>query len=206
MENKGLIRFVGLFFLILGFLAFTNSLLTTKTISILWFCYLGIFLIGVGMLLKNPILIISQLNILAISQLIWIADFFHFVITGASFLGIVDYFFNPNFPILSRLISTQHIFTIPLSLLVLYKMRPQTNKIKYAWIISLIQLILVFVITRLLSNPTININCVYHSCGNLYSGPTALYPFVWFAVSFILAFLTNFIIYNLIGIKDGKRR
>jgi|GEM_PF-519709 len=201
-NNDGLIKFFGIFFILLGIVALVNTLYQSKPESILWFCYLGIFLIGLGMLWKNPILVTSQLNILTIPLLIWTVDFIHFIVTGTSLLGIVDYFFNPDFPLFSRLISMQHIFTIPVSLFVLQRMK--SRKMKNSWKFSLLQLTLIFAITIFLTNQEDNINCVYHSCGNLYSGPSVLYPLVWFGSGLVLVVLTNFLILKLINIKESK--
>ena len=186
-----LIKALGVGFIVLGLVAFVNTIYQGNPQGILWFCYLGIILIGAGMFWKNTLLIESQLNILAIPLIIWTADFFYIAITGNELLGITNYFFDPSFPIISKIISIQHIFTIPVSFFVLHKLK--LKKIPHTWRISFIQLILVFTLSVLLTNPLDNLNCVYENCMS-FSIPIIPYQIVWFSSMFILVFATNFIL------------
>ena len=87
----------------------------TEPAQILWFCYLGLVLIGIGIFMGNGGLIGSQIAILGIPLIIWDVDFIYRAIFGAPLLGITNYLFV-NRPILSQLISAQHLFTLPLAL------------------------------------------------------------------------------------------
>lgn len=190
-QRYGLVYFFGVVFFLLGITALVNTLQKGNPEGVLWLCYIGIILIGIGMTGKNPDLIASQLNILAIPLIIWTIDFFYFLFTGKIFLGVTAYFFDSGFPISSRLISLQHIFTVPVSLYALYKLKP--TKMDKAFRISLIQVILAFAITMLFTSPESNINCVYKSCMNL--GVEFIpYQIAWFASVLILVFATDFLI------------
>lgn len=182
--------FLGVAFILLGIAALANTLYRGNPQGILWFCYLGIIVIGIGMLKKKSLLILTQLNILSIPLIIWTIDFLYFIITGNEFLGIATYLFDPSFPTISKIISLQHVFTIPLSLYVLYKLKPK--KIN-TWRLSFIQLALIFFITKILTQPENNINCVYESCMNITINIVP-YPIIWFVSTFLLVVITNYLI------------
>ena len=142
------------------------------------------------MLRKSSLLMVSQLNILFIPSIIWTADFLYFNLTGNNLLGITTYFFDPTFPIISRVISLQHLFTIPFSIYVLYKLK---SKKVNAWKFSFVQLILIFIITMILTQPVDNINCVYRSCMDI-AITVIPYPIVRFVSVFLLVIITNYLI------------
>ena len=108
---------------------------------------------------------------------------------GQTLFGVVDYFFLPG-PLLGKIISLQHLFTIPLGIYLLFLVK---LKRKDAWKLSFVTLIILFLITRIFTLEIDNINCVYQSCIN-YSIGNGIYPFIWFAVSFLGVFITNKII------------
>jgi len=187
---------IGILFLLLGIAAVINTIYRGNFQGILWLCYIGIVIIGFGILKKDSLLITSQLNILFIPLIIWTIDFLHFILTGNELLGIVNYFFDPSFPLISKIISMQHLFTIPLSIYALHKLKPK--KIN-AWKFSFIQLVFIFIITKILTQPENNINCVYESCMNITLN-TISYPIVWFISVFLLVLITNRLISKILEI------
>jgi hypothetical protein len=194
-SGNGMVFFLGMAFFLLGLAALANTLQKGNPEGVLWLCYIGIILIGIGMSMRKPELIASQLNILAIPLVVWTIDFFHFLLTGNELLGVTSYFFDSSFPISSRMISLQHIFTVPVSLYALYKLKPE--KMSNSLRISLIQMILAFAVTMLLTGRESNINCVYESCMNLGIGFLP-YQIAWFASAFALVFATDFLIRKIL--------
>ena len=83
----------------------------------------------------------SQVYILTIPLLIWNIDFFYWLIFDKPLWGITDYFFVNNVFNLGKVISLQHLFTIPLSI---YAANLIGVKRRDAWKWSFIQIILVF--------------------------------------------------------------
>lgn len=72
-----ILNLIGILYIILGIGAIINTIyLELGLAPILWFSYIGIILIGIGVLSKNHLLILSQLNILIIPYLFWNIDFF----------------------------------------------------------------------------------------------------------------------------------
>lgn len=204
MNKKIILNFMGIIFLILGISAIINTIYHEKIglAPIIWLCYIGIILISLAVLTRNSLLLLSQINILAIPLITWNIDFYSILIFNKSLFNIADYFFIAG-PIIGKIITSQHLFTIPLSIYALYLMKTDKSyewKIHkdYAWIISFLQVSLIFFITRIISNEEKNINCVFKSCIKVQFG---YYPLVWFSIFFIIIFITNLIIINLIFLK-----
>lgn len=175
-------KIAGGLILLFGLGAIINSFCQNYTEGILWFCYFGLVLLGIGILIKSSFLIVSQLNILFIPLIVWSVDFFYYFLTRKPLLGITDYFFT-NRNIFSQIISLQHILTIILVIGIL------PVKSKNAWKLSVFQIAAIYVLTRIFTSPGANINCVYRSCLSFTIEP---YSLIWFIAFFLMIFLTNF--------------
>src|SRR3989344_6323202 len=187
MKDKSLTNIIGVIFLLFGITAIINTSFEYGIKYILWFCYLGLIILGIGFLSRSKTIIESQINILAIPLLIWTFDFIYYLIFGHSLLNIVGYFFEKG-PLLSKIITTQHIFTIPLAI---YARKFIKSKSKNPWIFSFIQISIIFVISRIISNYVDNLNWVYNTSLNLN---IQYYPVFWFLFMFTMIIITNKII------------
>ena len=200
MKHYSLIlRILGLLFIVLGISAYINSLDNGSPGQIFWFCYVALVLIGAGIFIKSPNIVLTQLNIMTIPLLVWVLDFFYVLIARETLFGITDYFFLPG-PILGKIITSQHLFTIPLAIFSLYLIK---IKRKDLWKFSFIEMSLIFLLSRLLTLEEYNINCVYMSCMNFSLGQSWFYPFWWFIIVFFMVFLTNYIFIRLKFLKNG---
>lgn len=188
-KKRTIINLIGFFYLLIGISAIVNTIYQEDLAPLLWFCYVGMILLGIGALRKDSLLVVSQLNILAIPLIVWTIDLIYGLIMGQTLFGVVDYFFLPG-PLIGKIISLQHLFTIPLGIYLLFLVK---LKRKDAWKLSFATLIILFFITRFFTTEFYNINCVYEPCMN-FNVVTSIYPIVWFSVSFIGVFLTNFVI------------
>jgi len=189
-ENKTPI-IVGIIFLIFGVVAIMNAFFLKNFQGILWFCYISLIILGIGFLRKNHFLIKSQINILAIPLLIWTFDFIYFLIFKHSLLNIVNYFFLPG-QILSKIITIQHVFTIPLAFYAIKFIKPIS---KNSWKLSFIQAAIIFILSRIFSNPEQNLNWVYRTSLNLN---IPYYPLFWFIGIFFMTILTNFFLKKIL--------
>jgi hypothetical protein len=125
-----------------GIVAVFNTLYNGGSEYVFYFCYTALIVIGIGIFSRNGSLILSQLNILAIPLLFWSIDFIYSVAigNGTTLFGIVDYIFAPG-AILGRIISMQHLFNLPLTLLALYLIKLDR---KDAWKISGLEMIAIY--------------------------------------------------------------
>lgn len=185
MKKEGLIiNFTGILFLTFGILAIINTLIMGNPYGILWFCYPGLIILGLGFVLKKRILVESQMNILLIPLSIWTIDFIYYLFFNHSLFNIVDYFFTTN-NTFSKIITLQHLFTIPLALYSIKFIKPKKNK---SYLISFIYAIIIFLLTRLLTSTELNMNWVYRTSLNL---TIPFYPIFWMFGIFLMIFLTN---------------
>jgi len=193
MKKEAFTNTLGVLFLLLGITAVINTYIINSFSDTLWLCYFGLTLIGIGALLRNSYLIKAQLNILSIPLIIWGIDFFWFIFSGSSLFGIVDYLFKPG-PLISKTIAFQHLFTIPLGIILLKKINKKTN---FSWIISLVQVSIIFAITRIFADSEKNINWVHETSLNLN---IPFYPLFWLAGMFVIIFSTDKILKKLFRI------
>ncbi|MEX0933022.1 MAG: hypothetical protein WDZ77_02915 [Candidatus Pacearchaeota archaeon] len=187
--NSFILDIIGFTLFALGVAAVANSLFIKNPTQIFWGCYLGLLIMGIGIIKRNSFLIMSQVYILAIPMIIWDMDFLHYLILNQPLWGITDYFFLERNLDLSKAISLQHLFSIPLAL---YATKKIGLKRKDAWKLSLIQITLVYIIVSLFTIPEANINCVFDPCINLYFGIP--YRLTWFITIFGMTFLTAILI------------
>lgn len=204
MKDK--IMFVlGIVYISLGILNLFNAVYYQHQSDMIWFCSIGLLLIGIGLFARNKELIQSQVYILFIPNLIWTIDFLSYLFRGHSLFGMIDYFFIPG-PYLPKLVSLQHVFTLPLIIFLLYNNKFTKNKI---WIISYAEWLAVFILARAFTSPEENINYVYHFGGQL-SGiqiPNNIYPVAWIIVGFIMIYATHLLIVKLSEVtKKPSRR
>jgi hypothetical protein len=200
VKNKNLIlNSLGIFILMIGILAIIDSVLNHNYSQILWFCYIGLLLIGIGILLRNSWIITSQLNILILPLIFWNIDFFYRLIARVPLWGITNYFFLPETNIFSKIITLQHLFTIPLSLYCLYIIK---IKRKDSWKLSLLEVGLIFLAVRLFTSRVLNINCVFKSCINQLTANIQIpLTILWFLIFFIIIIVTEFVLNNIRAFK-----
>jgi hypothetical protein len=189
---------LGLVFLFWGISAISFSIYNQNNSQILNMCYFSLLIIGAGILFKKSSMIMSQIYILAIPLLIWNIDFLHWLIFQHPLFGITDYFFIGGYSLIGKIISLQHIFTIPLAI---YAMKQIKIKRKDAWKWSFIQLTIIYFPVKLFSNPDMNINCVFNPCINISFGLP--YELVWFSIAFSMTFVSSIII-NFILSENKK--
>jgi len=196
--KETVLNIIGSIFIIVGIAAVINAIYLKDYAGILWFCYSGLILLGISILKRNSYLLAAQLNIFAIPLVLWTVDFFSILINGQSLFGIVGYFFLKG-PVIGKIISSQHLLTLPLSLYALHLIG--LNK-KDTWKLSFIEITALFIITFLITPEASNINCIYKACNNFMS--SEFYVLNLFALSFSMILITAFFI-NLFFLKDREK-
>ena len=205
MNQKKNILFYGIGFLlslvfiyIFVFFAYYNFY-----IGLLWACYIGIFLMIIGIFFKKSNLILSQIIILLVLDLFWISDFFYRFTKGTSLFGINNYFFGGTLP--NQILSFQHIVTpiLALSALALIKIK---KDYKALWI-SFIEIIGFFILGFIIPSKY-GINClpISKTCFSFVFPEFIPYPLIWFAMGFSFTTLSYFIITSLPFLKKKKYR
>jgi len=192
-ESQELIlKIIGIFLIVFAVFAITYAGYRGMPDLIFWFCYLGMFIIGIGCLTKNDSLIASQINLIAGFLIFWIADFFYIFIADKTLFGITNYFFEEAL-ILPRIITLEHFFLLPLSIYALYLVKLKT---KDFWKISILQAMIIFAILRIFNISEYNVNCSFYSCVSFIPN-NSFYILNWFIIVFAMIFITNFILVKL---------
>ncbi len=180
---------LGCFFIAYGIFALNFSVYIGQPGWAFWACYSGMILIGFGILINSGELILSQVNMLAVPLLFWNIDFFYRLIAGKYLWGITDYFFG-DLMLPARLISLEHLFLVPLSLVALYFVKIKNT---WAWKFSLVETVIFYILTRLFSNPADNINYAFSSA--FLPLPDGRWYFVWLLLTCGLTVIgTNWLI------------
>ena len=128
--------------------------------SLLWYCNIACFILGIGLITKNKILV-SAIAITSIpAQFLWIIDLVLELFGNG--LGRTYLIFQHDFNI--QFISVAiHLILIPISIFYLFNFGFDKRSIYFILISS----IFVFFITGVFSTPTNNINCIFYSCDSL---------------------------------------
>jgi len=178
-KKERILNLLGVVFVLWGLVAVLYQFSIQEHYFVLWFCYIGLILIGTGILVRSDFLIASQLAIMGLPSLVWAIDFFYFLLTGDPLWGITTYFFEDQTKI-GNLISLQHLFTVPLALFSLSMIK---LKRKDFWVLSIVEVIVFYFISRIFSTLEQNINYVFSS--SLPFKTPLPYVFDWFFFFFL---------------------
>ena len=179
--QKWALNALGLFFIFFGTFAMDYAIWRGKPEWAFWICYVAMVLIGFGALLRLPELIASQLVIVAVPLTVWNIDFLYQIISDKRLWGVTDYFFEDMLPV-ARVISFEHFFLIPFGLLLLFLIKLSR---KTFWLISIVQITILYGIIKFFARPAENVSCVFRSCVSFIpDGPW--YPLTWFILMFTM--------------------
>lgn len=186
------LNIISIIFMIFGLGAFIYFSLSSIG-KALWFCYIGLIIMSIAIYKRNSFWLNIQLNLLTISTFLWTIDFIIFIISGHFIIGVSTPFFTTE-TFIEKIISIEHFIIIPLGFYALYKLKInlKTNKILLA---TTIQIILIFILTKFISPPSLNINCVTYTCLP-FNFPTP-YLISWFLIAIPVVFITHYIIANI---------
>lgn len=176
-----------------GFVSVYNSFRYGSYSGLLWLSNWSIFIIGVGLLFCSSFIIASQVNIILIPHLVWIIDLFYRFIFSKPLWGYTEYLFLST-DNLSNFVSFSHIFMIPIWIYALYKLK---IKNKNFWILSAIQVILIYFLTRFITNPIYNQNCVFENCFSLFPTLFNSYEFTWFFAFSLMILVVNYFLLRI---------
>lgn len=187
------IKTVGILFLIIGIVDTIYSSISVSTDLILWFCYISLIVLGIASLLKRGYLVGVQICILAIPSFVWNIDYLYRLIFSKELFGFTNYMFEGAIN-LGRILSLQHFLTVPLAILVLYLIK---SKRMDFWKLGLLEIIIFFFLTLILTNPIYNVNWVFREEFGIGLGSGLPYFFIWYFLFFLIIGVTNYLLYIL---------
>lgn len=163
MKKPDWLALGGIIFLLWGIV---NSILDVSRYGLekgefLWFCNISLFVIAYGIIRKDSRWIIGFLPFAFLTQTFWIFENFFRLATKKNLFGLIEFMYQPGFPLDEFIISHYHLFAIPLALISLFFLKPRkggTTRIIFACGI------IIFFLSYLFSYPDKNINCIKHPC------------------------------------------
>ena len=168
--------------------------------GLFWMCWTAIFIIILGIRIKSPYLILSQIIILAVPDILWTFDALTSIFMEKSLLGIIDPFIDR--PLFGKILFLQHSYTVPLSLIALSRIK--IKKDKRILLISFVEILIFFFLTLILIPPTESVNCVHKTCANIFPNPLT-HKIIWFSFMFASITLAYLVITSLNFLKDKKK-
>lgn len=204
-ERRDLVTWVGYLCFGLWFVDFINIIFfVQKPVYLLWFSTAGFFLTSIALIKRNPVLISTMFCALFLSELMWDIDFLGRIFFRRDVFGLTDYFWQPQFGLKDRIISTYHLIIPPALLLAVF----QTKQVfRYSWVGAAFYSIILVVLTFLAGNRSEPVNCVYslEQCRSAFSFVLKV-PFPYHILTGMLFMtLTNFIPSNFFLLLLAKR-
>ncbi|MBS3074672.1 hypothetical protein J4447_04470 [Candidatus Pacearchaeota archaeon] len=204
MSKNIILNITGVIILLVGVIGIFNAFYFNRIYDIFWFCYIGMILLGLGIIIRNIPLIKSQMYILLIPDVIWVIDFLVRLLSGRSFLGIVDYFFRET-NVLVKIVSLQHVYLLPLVIAAVFLIGKPIRTNNKGVLISVIEITFIYLTTLIFTSPSSNVNCVYRFCSESpWTNP--FYPLIWYSAALIMVFMTRAVVNKLLEklIKDNS--
>ena len=198
--KENILNALAVLFIVYGIFAMEYAVYRGKPEWVLWFCYVGLIIMGFGMLAKSSRIIVSQLNLLVIPLTIWLVDFFSRLFTGGHLFGTTKYFYDRDLLWPARLISLEHFFLVPLGILTIYLIR---KKVSFAWVISIVEATGIYIFLKIFSSGEYNVSCIFESCFP-YVPNDEWYPLRWFVIVFSMIFITQFMFLLFVKMLNKK--
>ena len=127
--------------------------------NFLWLSDIGLFLTFFALWLHSPLLISMAVIGVLPFEIVWIVDYFYFLIRGRRLLGVSDYMFDPSLTLFIRSLS---LFHIVMPFIWIYFLLNWGYDVKAIWYQTGL-FWLALVLTYFFTNPAENINWVFIS-------------------------------------------
>lgn len=193
MESKRFTLVFGYIFLFLGIfdLILKISLYGFMALDFLWFCSISIFILALGMILKNAMLLNSFLSISLLVQPFWILDYVWLTFFNVPLNGVSSFVFRPGYTLEQFIINARHMYMIPFGLFCVFTIS-QKNKRSYFFIPAFI--ILLLGSTYLFTPRESNLNCAFEPCLDMFKMRGLPYFFLYTIIIIVVSLLINLII------------
>ncbi|HKY28451.1 MAG TPA: hypothetical protein VJM12_10985 [Pyrinomonadaceae bacterium] len=163
--------------------------------NFLWFSDIALFVTVAALWLENSLLASMMLLAIAVVELAWNIDFFGYLLTGRSVLGLGEYMFDAKIPLPIRGLSLFHIFLPPLLVWMVYRLGYDAR----AFIAQTLLACVVLPLSYFLAQPSENVNWVRGLQGKTQTTiPAPLYLILTMIAFPVLIYLpAHFILKNL---------
>jgi hypothetical protein len=194
------LNITGWFLLVLGIVTASWYVLFSRWQYSLWLCNHAMIIAGLAILFRNRFWLTAMLNWAVLPVSAWCIDFLGRLLFGVHILGITEYMFTG--PMLTKLLSLQHLITVPLMLYGLLLMgRPD----KKAWTGTALHAAALWAISYFIITPDYNINCAHAACSITLSWLPA-YRIMWPVMAFAMFSLTNFFMVRIYQTRAARHQ
>ena len=197
-SDKTFLRMLSLFFGLMALgniiVAFYNGNLT----NLLWFCNTVLIIFAIGLYYRNLMILSSVLTSSLVIEFLWTIDVISFSLTGNLLIGIANYLNSVS--LIGYIMTFYHLFLFVIPICVIFFIKKFH---KLSWVFSSFHLLIVFILTKILTNS--NINCVRDYCNigifqPLYLLKPIMAPFFifhWIIITILVFIPTHLFLINL---------
>jgi len=170
----------------------------------MWFCSFNLFLLGLGLLIRNPLLLNSFLSVGLVVQPIWILDYFWIIFFGQPLNNNAAYIFQPSNTLVEFFNSLRHLLMLPFGFYGWYLLK---KKSKNAWIVIILACSFVLGFSVLFTHPANNINCVFEPCTKILDLglPQNIYFIIFLLTIILTSIIISFILNLIIGFLKTRK-
>jgi hypothetical protein len=154
---------------------------------------------GIAILKRNRFWTTATLNWSLVPVSMWVIDFAGKLLFDTHVLGITEYMFVG--PWWGRILSLQHLFTVPLLLYALHLLDSADER---AWLGTAVHGAALWLISYFIITPDYNVNCVYEACQSWLQ--SEYYVALWPLIAVALFYLTNAFLVCLLNPRAATRQ
>ena len=189
--KEAFLTIIGILSILLSIIGIIVNIRAETHYNLVWFCNHTSLILGLAFIFRSSFWITAQLNIGFFPQLFWSIDFLSKLLFNRFIFGFTDYMFSPYYDKALYILSWNHIFIMPIALVVLYFLNTPR---KDAWKGSLLHSILLIPLSYMFA-PDLNLNCMHKSC--LFFIPTfTFYKIIWPLIMLIIVIIpTNYLLH-----------
>jgi hypothetical protein len=166
---------------------------------LLWLCDLTLLITGIGILIKSPIMLSSQLVGTLPIQIAWNLDFWLRIISGSKVFGFTEYMFSTSHPAEVKILSTFHVF---LPVFLIYAIILFGYEIR-GWIWQSILTVFVYFLSYFTTDVIQNTNW---TLGPFWKPqtmlPECLYLIIWTLLTLLMYFILHIFLTKILKIKQ----
>jgi hypothetical protein len=198
-QKERILDALGWFFIVLGITTAGWYVLFSRWQYAFWFCNHAMIIAGIALLKRNKFWTTATLNWALVPVSMWVIDFAGKVLFDAHVLGITEYMFIG--PWWGRILSLQHLFTVPL---LLYALQLLGAADKNAWLGTTAHGAILWLISYFIITPDYNVNCAHEACQSWLRGE--YYVVLWPLIAVALFYLTNAFLVWLLNSRAARRQ
>ena len=191
MNKEKVINLIGWLLLLLWVISTITQFVIKQPTTIFWFCNLAIFVLAIACFQRSVFLTYAILAPAFIFQLPWTIDWIISKTTNLIFLNLKE-FYQGTSQIIMFIITLRHITIIPVSIFLLFLLKPKKPSRKQI-VLSILAVLILFLVSYI-QPISHNINCIHRSCIPFLPVYNIVYTLIWIISSILISLIFLFLI------------